>query len=67
MLDPSLRQLERELFLAAFGVALEDFDPWLLDRLTSLLDEAHVLAGTGAGSVAGEALEKFAKEGRNYG
>jgi uncharacterized protein len=32
-----------------------------------LLDEAHVLAGVGDSSVAGEALVKYAKEGRNYG
>jgi hypothetical protein len=38
-----------------------------IPRSWVLLDEAHVLAGTGATSVAGEALVKFAKEGRNYG
>jgi CRP-like cAMP-binding protein len=45
MLDLDLRHLERELFLAAFGASVEDFDPWLLDRLTLLLEEAHVRAG----------------------
>jgi hypothetical protein len=36
-------------------------------RTWVLLDEAHVLAGVGQGSGAGEALIKYAKEGRNYG
>jgi DNA helicase HerA-like ATPase len=36
-------------------------------RTWILMDEAHVLAGSGEASVACEALVKFAKEGRNYG
>lgn len=38
-----------------------------IPRAWVLLDEAHVLAGTGAASVAGEALVKYAKEGRQFG
>src|SRR3989344_1845465 len=38
-----------------------------IPRAWVLLDEAHVLAGVGSKSVAGEALVKYAKEGRNYG
>ncbi len=36
-------------------------------RTWVLLDEAHVLAGADQGSVARDALIKYAKEGRNYG
>lgn len=38
-----------------------------IPRTWVLLDEAHVLAGTDQGSVARDALIKYAKEGRNYG
>jgi len=36
-------------------------------RTWVLMDEAHVLASHSEGSIAREALIKFAKEGRNYG
>lgn len=38
-----------------------------IPRSWVLLDEAHVLAGSGASTVASESLVKYAKEGRNYG
>jgi DNA helicase HerA-like ATPase len=38
-----------------------------IPRTWILLDEAHVLASSGEGSVSRDALIKFAKEGRNYG
>jgi len=38
-----------------------------IPRTWILMDEAHVLAGYSEGSIAREALIKFAKEGRNYG
>lgn len=36
---------EREIVLAAFGVSMETFDPWVLDRLAALLDEQVVRRG----------------------
>jgi hypothetical protein len=47
--------------------ALSHFVDASIPRTWVLLDEAHVLAGTGERSVASEALVKYAKEGRNYG
>ena len=38
-----------------------------IPRTWILMDEAHVLAGNSEGSVAKDALIKYAKEGRNYG
>jgi len=38
-----------------------------IPRTWVLMDEAHVLAGTGEGSVARDAIIKYAKEGRNFG
>lgn len=58
-LDSRLQAKEREE-LAAFVKRS-------IPRTWVLLDEAHVLAGVGQGSGAGEALIKYAKEGRNYG
>jgi hypothetical protein len=52
---------------AAESSQLRGFVQNSIPRSWILLDEAHVLAGTGASSVASEALVKFAKEGRNYG
>jgi uncharacterized protein len=45
---------------------LRQFVQGSIPRTWVFLDEAHVLAGAQT-SVAGEALVKFAKEGRNYG
>jgi hypothetical protein len=47
--------------------SLRDFISTTIPRTWVLMDEAHVLAGTGESSVASEALVKYAKEGRNYG
>jgi uncharacterized protein len=46
--------------------ALRRFVSESVPRTWIFLDEAHILAGT-TKSVAGEALVKYAKEGRNYG
>ncbi len=58
-LDGRIQKGEREI--------LETFINQSIPRTWVFLDEAHVLAGVGASSVAGEALVKYAKEGRNYG
>lgn len=57
-LDMSLQPAE--------SAGLQEFVAASIPRTWVLLDEAHVLAGA-EHSVAGEALVKFAKEGRNYG
>ena len=54
--DTRLLRISRELFLAAFGVQQQTIDSWVIDRLTSLLDEEDVQAGQTLGT-AGEALE----------
>jgi hypothetical protein len=46
---------------------LEDCVNHSIPRTWVMMDEAHVLAGTGEDSVARTALIKCAKEGRNYG
>jgi hypothetical protein len=46
---------------------LGDFIEERIPRTWVLMDEAHVLAGSEEGSVAREALIKYAKEGRNCG
>jgi CRP-like cAMP-binding protein len=53
------------MVLAAFGVTVDRFDPWVLDRLTDLLDEQYVRAGDVLWS-AGEPLPwlYFMREGR---
>jgi hypothetical protein len=58
-LDPTLTSSERQ--------RLEGFVHGGLPRTWVFLDEAHVLAGVGEGSVATDAIVKYAKEGRNYG
>jgi hypothetical protein len=57
-LDTRLNAEERENLEAQISGSIP--------RTWVFLDEAHVLAGSPA-SVAGEALVKYAKEGRNYG
>lgn len=44
---PDLRQLRigREIFLAAFGVDFDKVDDWVIDRVTSILEEGDVHAG----------------------
>lgn len=56
MTDARLLRISRELFLAAFGVEQRVIDFWVIDRLTSLLDEEDVQAGQ-ALCTAGEPLE----------
>jgi hypothetical protein len=65
MFDLRLRRIERELFLGVFDVSLERFEPWVLDRLTDMLDEQHVPAGKVLWR-AGEAVESlyFMHQGR---
>jgi hypothetical protein len=58
-LDPSLAAAEKR--------RLEEFVQHGLPRTWVFMDEAHVLAGTSEGSVATDAIVKYAKEGRNYG
>jgi CRP-like cAMP-binding protein len=54
--DTRLLRISRELFLAAFGMQQQTVDFWVIDRLTSLLDEEDVQAGQVL-ATAGEALE----------
>ena len=58
-LKPNVPDEERE----RLGLAVSQRIP----RAWVLMDEAHVLAGTSEGSVARDALIKYAKEGRNFG
>lgn len=58
-LDPTLGAAERR--------RLEEFVHRGLPRTWVFMDEAHVLAGASEGSVATDAIVKYAKEGRNYG
>jgi uncharacterized protein len=77
-----LRRLLRERRDASFAQKRLDLDAGIggeeaerlkrvvaesVPRTWVLMDEAHVLAGSGEPSVAREALVKYAKEGRNYG
>ncbi|HEY3817629.1 MAG TPA: cyclic nucleotide-binding domain-containing protein [Polyangiaceae bacterium] len=45
MLEGRLARVGREVVLTALGLPLENLDPWVIDRLTSILDEQHVHAG----------------------
>src|SRR5258708_21839496 len=45
MLDSQRSRTEREIALAVFGVSVENFDSWVLDRLAALLDEQPIRAG----------------------
>jgi CRP-like cAMP-binding protein len=54
--DTRMLRISRELFLAAFGVQQQTIDFWVIDRLTSLLDEEDVQTGQIL-ATAGEALE----------
>jgi uncharacterized protein len=58
-LDASLPPDERH--------SIEEFVTSGLPRTWVLMDEAHVLVGSGQSSVASAAIVKYAKEGRNYG
>jgi CRP-like cAMP-binding protein len=56
MSDDRLLRISRELFLAAFGMDQQTADLWVIDRMTSLLDEEEVRAGQ-ALFTEGEPLE----------
>lgn len=45
MSDTRLLRVSRELFLAAFGLHQQGLDSWVIDRLTSLLEEEDLQAG----------------------
>jgi CRP-like cAMP-binding protein len=45
MHEERLLRIGREVFLAAFGMPLEVIDPWVIDRLTSILDEQEFHGG----------------------
>jgi CRP-like cAMP-binding protein len=45
MRDPRHERIHRELFLAAFGENVGATEPWVTDRLTSLLEEQVARAG----------------------
>ena len=45
MAEDRLMRIGREIFLAAFGIQLEKVDPWVIDRLTSILEEQEVHRG----------------------
>jgi CRP-like cAMP-binding protein len=46
MVDLARGRVGRELFLVSFGVSLGDLEPWVLDRITALLVDRWVPAGT---------------------
>jgi CRP-like cAMP-binding protein len=43
--DDRLVRIGREIFLAALGLPLDRIDSWVIDRLTSILEECEVRAG----------------------
>jgi CRP-like cAMP-binding protein len=45
MPEERLLRIGREIFLAALGMDLENVDTWVIDRLTSILDEHEVPGG----------------------
>jgi CRP-like cAMP-binding protein len=65
MRDTRHVRVSRELFLTAFGAELGKVDPWVIDRLTYLLEEEDVFAGETL-FVAGAPPEYFyfLREGR---
>jgi CRP-like cAMP-binding protein len=44
--DLGPRRIGRELFLAAFGLPIDVIEPWVIDRITSLLSERWIDAGS---------------------
>src|SRR5580658_4908645 len=56
MHEERLLRIGREIFLAALGLPLDSMDSWVIDRLTSILDEQEVHAGQ-ALFTAGEPVE----------
>jgi len=65
MREARLLRVSREIFLAALGIPLDTVDPWVLARLTTILDEQEVRAGQTLFS-AGEIPEflYFMRDGR---
>jgi CRP-like cAMP-binding protein len=65
MHEERLRRIGREIFLAALGLPLDSMDSWVIDRLTSILDEQEVHAGQ-ALFTAGEPVEflHFMRDGQ---
>jgi CRP-like cAMP-binding protein len=45
MFDERRLRIGREIFLVALGLPLETVDGWVIDRMTSLLDEQEIRAG----------------------
>jgi CRP-like cAMP-binding protein len=45
MPEPRGSQISRELFLAGVGLELASVEPWIIDRMTSLLEEQDVRSG----------------------
>jgi CRP-like cAMP-binding protein len=45
MREEGLLRIGREIFLAAFGLPLEEIDSWVIDRLTSVLEEQNFHTG----------------------
>jgi CRP-like cAMP-binding protein len=64
-MDPRLQRIQRELFLAAFGVQTDELPAWVVDRLTLVLEERQIRAGEVLWR-AGEPLELlyFMHQGR---
>jgi CRP-like cAMP-binding protein len=58
MREERIVRVGRELSLAALGVPLEDLDSWVVDRLTSILDERDFRRGDTL-MVAGEPVESL--------
>jgi CRP-like cAMP-binding protein len=58
-------RIGREIFLAAFGLPLDGIDSWVIDRITSILDECYFRAGQKLFS-AGEPLDSvyFMQDGQ---
>jgi CRP-like cAMP-binding protein len=58
-------RIGREIFLAAFGLPLDSMDSWVIDRITSILEECYFRAGQKVFS-AGEPLESvyFMQDGQ---
>ncbi len=46
MADVGHGRLGRELFLVSFGISVNDIEPWVVDRMTALLADRWVGAGT---------------------
>jgi len=65
MHDPQHARIHRELFLVAFGANVGVAEPWVTDRLTSLLEEQRARAGDKL-FMAGDPPEfyYFLREGR---